>query len=267
MAAYLTSAWDFARVGAAAMHVTDDGGSFEVRITSGRNSHVDISGIGATSNVTLFATTLQTALNAGSSGFSTYTVTPQLGGAAGVSYQIDYGDTVTISFTTGVTTAAEGVRMRQLLGFTGNPSPSDQISSDVPGAPPAYYTLTLARDGVSDYSRDFEASGQTQRQVSRNANAYSVGPLTYEKRTKFRVRFMALASVFADQATSATPFTFEHLVQHARCHEPIVLHTSTEDLVFKLINGDFDESVRKPVWNDYHGLWDLSIEGQVLGRL
>lgn len=142
-------------------------------------------------------------------------------------------------------------------------SAGDSATSSV--AP--FYLLELARPGPADYSRPFEVSGQTRRQVSSNGQAFSLGPRTYEERVKFSLRFNTLASTFAREAEASAPWTYEHLVKHARCHEPILFSYPAEELVYKNVRGEFDEEARKSVWQDFHKRWNLHVEGQFLGWL
>lgn len=130
-----------------------------------------------------------------------------------------------------------------------------------------YYLLELARPGPSDYSRPYEVSGQTKRGISNRGRAYSIGPRTREERIKFTLKFNTLASTFAREADPDAPWTYEHLVKHTRCREPILLSYPAEELVYKNTQGEFDESSRQSVWKDYHGRWDLAVEGQFLGYL
>lgn len=254
MPAYLFSSWNVARIGAIALQLVDDDGTETVRLTTGTHAHINLSSVVA--GVTAFAPALQTALNAGPRA-GKYSVT----WASSTGYTIGYTGTASaVSFS--AVTATEGVRMRRILGFSGNFSTFPAVSNVRP-----FYVLDLARDGLAGFSRDFEVSGQTQRQVSVKGNTFSVSPLTHERRFKGRTRFMPRSRVFVADATTAVPWTYEHLMQHARCRETLLLDMPGDRIVYRSINGEFDEGTRKPVFGDFHGLWDLSIEGQVLGRL
>jgi hypothetical protein len=71
---------------------------------------------------------------------------------------------------------------------------------------------------------------------------------------------------------STAPFTYQHLVTNARCWEPIMIaigpsSSPTSRLVGKFLRGEFDEECRVPVWNDFHGKWDLPLDLQYLGAL
>jgi hypothetical protein len=254
MPAYLYSSWNLGRIGPIALQLVDDDGTETVRLTTGTFAHVNLSSV--VTGVTAFASGLQTALNVGPRA-GKYSVT----WAVATGYTVGYtGSASAVSFS--AVTATEGVRMRRILGFSGNFSAFPAVSDVRP-----FYVLDLARDGLSGFSRDFEVSGQTQRQVSVKGNAFTVSPLTHERRFKGRTRFMPRARVFASEATTAVPWTFEHLLQHARCREALLLDMPGDRIVYRSVNGEFDEASRKPVFGDFHGLWDLAIEGQVLGRL
>src|SRR5690606_38801122 len=124
-----------------------------------------------------------------------------------------------------------GKRLAAVLGFdythpgASGGSASDpynitlSIGATAPGNAAPYYALALDRDGPSEFSRPFETSGQTKRQVSSNGTAYSIGPRTRERRIKMSLKFQSLASTFADEADPSAPWAYEHLVMHARYHE------------------------------------------------
>lgn len=127
------------------------------------------------------------------------------------------------------------------------------------------FVVQLARDGVSKYSRPRETPDQTQRQVSVKGNAFSIGPLTYEKRFRCEAPFVPLERLEIAHAELGHPTTYEELLQTVRAHTPVLLQsTSTGSLVFKFVDADFDEQAARPQWEDYHRLFTLRIHGQVL---
>jgi hypothetical protein len=281
--AYLLAGFDTARIGSLALHYDDGDDTGVVTLAAGTYAHRNLSSVMGAGNYTDLRTAVYDALTA----FAINNGPPLVFfDIATQRYRFQLQDaTEVIDFRRATIGSAAGNRLAAALGFNyqnasaagGSASdPYDIVlnhdpapvggSSYVSNVTPTYY-LALARDGVSGYTRPYETSGQTKRGVSSKGNAYSIEPHTYEKRAKFRIRFMELASVFADDAALSAPWTYEHLVQHARAREPLLLSYPAEDLVYKLVNADFDQDARSPVWNDYHGKWDLSVEAQVLGRL
>lgn len=253
MAGYLLAGWDFGLIGTTEMRFSDDGGSFTITYNSGTYAHRDLSAAMGGGNYLAWITKLIADMNATSSGAGVYT--GSWSATTGL-YTIAYSAG---NFTMTFDVLTSRIRMGQILGFAANQSgASSYVSTRTP-----YYFLALARDGMASYTRPFEVAGQTQRVVSINANAYSIGPTTYEKRIKGKLRFNTLAKVHADQASASVPWTYEHLLQHARAHEPVLISTtSTGDLVVKMIDAEFSEEARTPVWQDYHALWDLQIHAQ-----
>ena len=257
MAAYLLAGFDIERIGTHTLAFSDDGGSHSFSLVDGTYALRDLSSVMGAGLYTAIAAKIQAEMNAASDGAGAYTVTWS---STTYAFTIAYSGGNFGMTLTGTDAAA---RMGRLLGFSANASGAASYTS----TRTPYYVLALAKEGPADYSRDYEVSGQTKRQASAGARAFSIGPRRYERRTKFDLQFNTLASTFADKATASAPWTYEHLVQHARCHEPIVLAYSAESLVYKLVKGEFDEDARKSVWGDYHGRWHLGVEGQVLGRL
>lgn len=260
--AHLLTGFDVARIGALDVMVTDSGGvPTSMRYVAGTYAHVDLSGVMGASAYLEWATKFEDDLNAQATLDGTYTVT--WAAATGYTISATGGGNVTLDFS-GVTTPAEGTRMRQLLGMSGDRSGAASYSSQVT----PYYYLALSRSAPAGYSRPFKPSGQTKRGVSVNGNAYSVRPTTRERRVKMQLRFQSLATVFADEASASVPWTYEDLLDHAGAWEPVLLdYDAATDPVFTIVDPEFSEEARKPVWNDYHGKWDLSLEGQYLGAI
>lgn len=256
MAAYLHAGFDTDRIGVFSVPVTDADGSRTATVTASTYCHTDISS--AATGYSDFATAVATALNAGATG------TPWgVAWTLADHYTLTYSGTATLSFS-----SAANDNMAHALGFntgvnygftSGFPTQTSPLTP--------YYHLDLSRDGVSDYSRPYEKAGQLKRQMSTAGNAYSLGPATYEKHVDFQIGFQSLATVFAAEATSTVPWTYEDLLEHARAWEPILLHTTTIDDVFKMREAEFSEDARKPVWSNYHSKWHLKVRGQFLGSL
>lgn len=279
MTAYLATGFDLARLGTMKCAVDDGTNSGTATVTPGTYCHTSLASLAATSGYAGFPAAVDSALDAVLTAngvtvtFSTttlrYTVTTTEAN-------------MVLDFRSATLGDDSGQRLAAALGFNyqhatatgGSASDPYDVIISTSGSPVGnvapYYCLGLSRDGVTDYSRPFETPGQTVRQVSSNANAYSIGPATYEKRWNGRLRFQTLASVFASEADdTVAPWTYEDLLAHARCHEPVLLHHSGEatDMVFKFIDAEFSDESRSPVWSNYHAKWDLKIGGQYLGRV
>lgn len=250
--AYLAAGWDFARLSTTfSVDVAESGGgSGTLTRTTGTYCHTDLQSVMGSGSYDDFAGWLKSALDAISG--RTYTVT--FNTATGT-YSINCSFPFTLTFN--------NTASRQLLGFAGDSGPLAFHTSTIAST----YYLLLARDGIADYTREYEVGGQTQRAVSTNATAYSIGPMTYEKRMKFTMRFNTLARTFESQAASSAPWTYQDLIEHVRAIEPVLLAYTGESIVYKYVKPEFDDGSRKPVWNDYHALWDLPVEVQFLARL
>ncbi|MGE0400845.1 MAG: hypothetical protein AB7T06_29310 [Kofleriaceae bacterium] len=271
--AYLMTGFNLARVGSMSFNEVDDGtdsGTPVLVASSGRYAHRDLSSVMGSGLYTSFASAVQSALNAV---LTTHGCTVTFS-ASTLRYTLTFaGGPTLVDFS-----STAGFRLAAALGFTyahadaSGGSSSDPwnfalsgASSYVGNALP-WYLFELGRDGVSVYSRAYESRGQTKRVMSSSSNAYSRGPTAREKRVDWTVRFENLETVFADE-DAASEWAYEDLITHARAHEPILLHTSTLDVVAKNMEGDFHDGARKPVWNDFHGKWDLPFLGQYLGAL
>lgn len=276
--AYLLTGWDIARTGAMKVSISDgtDSGTLSL---SGTLAHDDLSSVMGAGEYTDLVTDFDAAADAilTTNGLDTISWSSTTG-----LYTITSSPNLTLDFTSATLGDSSGKRLAEAMGFNYNHtsatggSASDPYNVSLSGASsyvsnvtPAYY-LALARDGVSDYERPSVVKGQIERVTSSSGNGYAVGPATFEKRIKFRVRFQTLAATHAsEQDDTAAPWTYEDLCEHAGAWEPVVLSHSgeTNDAVFLLVEPEFDSGKVKPVWSNYHGKWDLEIAGQYLGRL
>lgn len=230
MALYYEWSWDVAAVGPIAMVVTDSGGPFEVRFTSGLFCHdaiantVDIDGntVSRYSNAQKFATALQTQLNVstGSADFYSVTWNPVTG------YTILFSDTsFSIAFDSGFTSgsAEEGARMAQILGFSGNVSGADQYSSD---RRPIYLIIPTIQ-GRSNMSDEHEPEGLTLEAVADDGTAYQLSKSSTEVWSDWEQQAETdqVPSSFGDVGTpvfirtaqgTAVPWSYQHAWRHMR---------------------------------------------------
>lgn len=146
---------------------------------------------------------------------------------------------------------------------------SSTAAADIQSNVAPYYLIELDRDGVSDYSREFEERDLVKRAITNHGRSIGVAPRSISKLERFRLRFMPLSKVFKDEATVAHPWTLQHFIEHVRVWEPWLLHLTHRKTVYKMTerSGTFDDDLRDSVWGDYQELWDVDIEAQLLGRL
>lgn len=259
MAGVLYTGFDIARTGSMGVSLQDTGGPYSISLTSGTHAHIDLSGISATSGYTTFASALKTAFDAASS--ETYTFTWS---STTRKYTIAGTSTFSLTFT-----GDAGTRLKAALGFTGNKSGSTSYTSDVA----AYYAVPLARSQMSGYSRPFEREGYVKRSTSVNGTDYSVNAITIPSDVRFRLLYQPLADTFEADIVASSPWSMEHAIKHARCHQPIAcVYDSDPSVVIKL-SADFaafSERLRSLAFaqsSDYHGLWHVTLEGRYLGAL
>lgn len=275
--AYLLAGWNTARVPMGFADLDDNiaGAAFPTGafvLASAKYAHVDLSSVMGSGLYDDFATALAAIMNSTHTGpGSVFTVAWS---SSTLSYTIGSSSDVYLDFR-----STPGRNLAAALGFNylhddatggsaGDPynvliATTVAVSNVVP-----YYALALDRDGVSAFRRPYEVSGQTKRQVSVNGSAYSVGPLTREERFDASIRFQSLETVWTSEADdSVAPWTYEALVKHVRCHEPVLLHTPTLDLIGKRIDGEWSNTEHRPEFGDYHGNWQIDMKMQHLGEL
>jgi hypothetical protein len=187
-------------------------------------------------------------------------------------------NTVTLDFT-----STAGQRLAKALGFTSsNPkaisgsgyacvvqAADGVLTSNVL----PYYLVPLARDEPAKYQPPYEPTGLVKQAFTTNGTGVSVEPLSMAEMIDLQSWFLPKANVFEDYAAAAQPFTIQHLIKHARAHEPVLFDfVSTGDLVCKLgpSSAQFGKDMRNVAFEsgDYQGLWHCVFNGiQLLGTL
>jgi hypothetical protein len=216
-------AFDLDTIGAATVDVTDDGGSFTASVSTGTWCHTDIGTVEA--GVASFAAALQNALNtASSSGAHTVTFSEATG------YTLAYsGSTLELDF--GTTTAAEGVRMRQILGMSGDRTGATSYGSQVR---PFYFAIP-AVGGRSNVTDEYEPTGVASEAVADDGSAYVISRDTaetwfdWEQRAEDEGQVASVAAfgegtpVFARNATAAVPWSWQAAWLHMRAARHVLL--------------------------------------------
>lgn len=259
--------WDIALIGNVAVNVTDAGGTFEVQITSGTYGHTDISDVD--SDFTDFATALETALNSGTSGAATYTVV--WNGTNGYEIEISDGN-FALAFST-VTTTAEGTRMAEILGLSGDKSSTNIIDSDVR----PYYVIIPAIPGRSEMSDEYEADSIMYESTADDGTVYQVSREQSEIWSDWKQNAETATApdlfthqgtfVFKRQATTAVPWTYQHAWEHQRTGKtPFLVIDGTEQAVHQI---RADGASFKPARFAGQDIpyWQIPFRTRLLGRL
>lgn len=264
MPAYLMAGIDLDRIGGLAVIVDDSatGSPTEFRITTGTFAHRDLSfAMGAGEYVEL-CNRIEADVNAVMG--ATHTVSFNV---STLNVEWTCTSDFTLQFSTGLTDPLEGLRLRAALGMAVTSSTLATVTLVSPYRP--YYVLELARDGLADYSEDYEPGGMVERAVSVSGQGYSIQPTAIETLLDFKLKLQSKASMFSRHATTAEPWTMEHLVKHCRAHDPILHSYSVEDMVGKLVppSAEWTKDMRTSIFKDYQALWDISLNTQVIGRI
>lgn len=262
-----------------AVDLDDDGSAAEARLATGTFGHtsiatvVDVEGttVSRYSLYTAFATAFQTLLNDTTTGSGAYTVT--YNGTTGYTVAYDAGN-FSLTFST-VTTAAEGVLLRQILGFSGDVSGAASYSSDVR----PYFVIIPTIEGRSSMSDEIEPDDIVQEAVADDGTAYGVARDTVEVWSTWQQTAETNSApstfssegtpVFQRSATSAVPWTYQHAWRHAREGDQpfLVLDTGTSESAVHAFRAD--GAAFKPVRfaaPDYP-LWSLDFKTRLIGRL
>lgn len=249
MTASIHAAFDFATVGAFSVSFTDSGGTKAVSLTTGKNTHVNVSSVVSTLNY--FATRLQTAIN-GAPLAGTYTVTFN---ASTLKYTIS--STVTFSMT--FTLPSVGSRV---LGFTANKSGANTYTSDVA----VYYSIALRRGGISNPTDDYEPAGYAEDAFVEGGDHYGVRAGVSPTFFDFTAPSEKRAATFKRAALAAVPWTYQHFFEHVRNVESFALVTDTETSVLRL-RADGARWAPQRLVQNYDDLWSIPFATALRGRV
>ena len=216
------------------------GGTFSVRIdkagvkhgttvvdTGVRWAHVDMSAVTSIGGYGDLATVLKTALDAGSPNALTYTVTYDAS-TLGYTIAASAGGISALWFST-VAVAAEGVRARQLLGFSG-----DDLSFPTVSDVAVFYAINAAMGCKSNPTEVYEPTGVAEGGWTHAGSHFSVASFEAIKFDDFDLYFESKAATFEQDATAATPWTYQHMWEHVRSAEPFIVIDDVDSRVYFL---------------------------------
>lgn len=271
--------FDLAALGGVAVVVDDDGSAGEAEIASGTHAHTSIAtvedvegnAVARYSAYTAFAVVLAAALNTASTGVGTYTVT--WNGTTGYTVAYSAGN-FSLSFST-VTTAAQGVLLRQILGFSGDKSGAASYSSD---ARP-FFVIIPTVEGRTQMTDEMEPDDLASEAVADDGTAYQVSRDSLEVWSDWRQTaetntapstFSAAGTpVYARHATSAVPWTYQHAWRHMRLadHPFLVLDTGTSESAVHQIRAEGASFRPQRFAAADYDLWSLDFRTRLIGRL
>lgn len=262
----LEAGWDLDKVGNFGVKVTEATGplAFQVTMTTGQLCHTALTSVLV--NYKAFSNQLKAALDAASvaSGNSwTYTVSRTVSDTAHY-YTVSAAEGNTALEFSLATVAADGTRMRQALGFTGDSASAASHSSSAQARP--YYAVLSAGLAKSRVSDDYEPDEIAQGDWSTGGSHYTVSASSGIVFHDFDVLFEAKAAVFKRSAAASVPWTYQHLWEHCRGDEPILAVDDTESTVHYLRPEGASFRPERAV-SDWDGAWSLALRTYVEGRL
>lgn len=224
-------------------------------VANGTYCHVSLSSALAGSYSPL-ATAVQTALQTLHGGFScTFNATT-------LTYTISNPSNFTLTWT-----GQQGETLRRALGFAGNLSGSTIYTSTVR----PYYVIEAEIEGRSNYTDVYEPADIAEDAVSDGGDAFGVAQDTNELWCDWQQSCETKQATLARAATSAIPWTWEHLIKHCRNDQPFAVlgDSDSTGIVYKLRaeGASFSDTVRRRHVSDYDGLWDIQFYTRDLGVL
>jgi len=278
--AYLAAGFNTVRIGTMACKVTDAGGNGTATVTAGKWCHRDLTSLSAklgSGNYGDLATELKARIDAlPTTAMDALTIDLSTG-----AYTLDFALETTVDFTTATLGDNSGLRLAEALGFDYTHENATFISESDPyniylsgaaiytSSVTPYYYLALARDGLThtDGWPPYAQAEQTKGVITTLGNGYGISPATRIMMCDFKLGFMTQASVFAENASAAVPWTYEDLVTHAGRWEPVALSTTDVEFVYRDVVGDLSKAQRKAVFDAYHALWNLNVSAQFIGYI
>lgn len=237
------------RVGAFTLAFTDGGGAHSCSVTA-NFCHVSIASVTATSGYSDFATLLQSAMNGVSSGYTVSFSTTTL------AYTITRGTAFTID---GGTSAA----MTAMLGTPNTGSSTTHTSTIRP-----YGVVAGTVGGRSRDSGVYEVDGIAYDGEADDGSSYSVARTAAPSYLEFSIPLEPKSAVYIRSAVASVPWTWQHLWEHARSVEPLLVVDSntSESIVCKLRSDGASFKPEREV-ADYDDAWNIPFRTRVLGYL
>jgi hypothetical protein len=255
MAILVAAGWDFARIGAFSVQVTDAGGSNTIAFALGTYSHVDISTV--VTDYASFPVALQTALNAATNLTNTYAITYNA-----------VTNRYSFSATGGAWSFASANAVAQrVLGLdvaAGNSTAGPFFYTYAPVNQP-YYGILGEMGAASNKTDDYEPNAITEGAVADDGTPYAVSVTTAPVYCDFVLPLEPKAKTHERAATATVPWTFQHFFRHVRGSEPFAVVDDIETTVHKL-RADATHFRPQQVTVDYDDHWNVPFQTHVLGR-
>lgn len=192
----------------------DTGGTVAFTWDTGQYAHIDLSSTGV--DHTDWAADLEADLTASA-----------LDGVFTVTYSVATRK-YTIASTVAFTTSAQSTDFAALMGLSGLISSTTSKVSDVN----VYYARPVVAGALSEMSGPEEPGGIAEEADAGAVTHYGLADSDVPEYRQFRVPFEAKAVSLKDEAAAADPWTWEHLIEHARNIEPIATYDGTTTIAY-----------------------------------
>lgn len=225
-----------------------------VTMWAGHFAHVDLSAVD--SDCVSFASALQAALV--DAGFASALVTYST--ATHQYTLVNGGAPFAISFAIG----GAGTRMARTLGFTSGGTNTAHTSTVRP-----YYVIVPALDARSGYS-GLAAGDVSTRAESSDGRGFVIGPSRRRARASWEHLHEPRSAVFAYDASSDAPWTWQHLWEHAGPRSSLIyIEPEAGDPepagVWQLRNPDWTPDTHQRQYQDADMAWRIRVEATRLG--
>lgn len=259
--AKLYAGFSASRLGTISISVTDSSAISYTATLSGTYAHVSLTSLVPDGGYAGFAASLEAALEsaAATAGSAiTWTVTYS---TSSMAYTISQFGGGTFSVT-GMTAP-----MARILGETISPSPFPITgASYAPADFRPWYVIDPRINAHSRAAPDYEPEGFAWDGEANDGTAYGVSVETMPVYYDWTQMFEPQAAVFEANATSAVPWTYQHLIKHARNIEPLYWAGDYSDSVCFQLRADAARFAPERVSADYDGEFNISFRTRVLGR-
>lgn len=255
------SGFDLNRLGTFSVVFTDTHGTFTATVAANTFAHVDMQTVMGTGNYDDIATALQTAMNATFNSFpfvrtAIYTVT---------------FSTTTFLYTIAVSSGTVSIGnttspvAKNVLGFNSFPtSAAASISSQIR----PYYVISPAIGGRSNVSFDYESDEISYDGDADDGNSFGISRTTAPLFHDWTQPFEPRTAVYKRLATTAIPWTYQHMFEHARNIEPLLIQDAdggvgTDDMVCKL-TAPGSVFRAQPVTADFDDIYNLNFQTRLV---
>lgn len=264
----IEAGWDFDEIGSLGIFVTEQpsAATYLISVTTGTYCHTDLTTVLGTLNYDDLAAQLQGLLTAAQVNITTWTV---VWNATTMAYTFTASGGAQTSVDLTFDASGGNTLGRQITGFSANQTGALTYASDVR----PYYVASV-RVGAASYGtgpREFEPAGIAEGAEADDGSQFAVSRTTAPSYRDFSITTETEAATRIRSAPDGTtpgdvPWTWQHLWQHARADEPLLIADGVESAV-AFMRPSFATFKPRATFANFHDRFDMDFGVTIDGYL